>query len=259
VRRAFSAALGLLAIVGFTATAAVPHARANPQLWLRSLRVCAYEHFSLARGICTADQRNEPLNSTRIVCSVRYSTPRPAVLRMHWIFNGRQVIGFTASVYGVGAQYLKFDTGGPTMPLPGGAYSCSFRLLSANAHATLLSSGPTGDVVDIEICTIENTFTYGSFPVCKADQTAAPIVGGSKIVCNGVLPDASGKNVAMKFTTADGTVVKQGLSRLTPNPMRQNYLSIPTSDLQPGTVYACQFTFDGAVVAEKQFTLGPRS
>jgi hypothetical protein len=39
--------------------------------------------------------------------------------------------------------------------------------------------------------------------------------------------------------------------------MQQNYASVATSALHRGTTYACQFTFDGAVVAEKQFTVAP--
>jgi hypothetical protein len=256
VRRAFSVALGLLATAGVTATAAAPHARGNPPR-LRTLRVCAYEHYSLALSACTADQRDRPLLSTRIVCSVRYSTPRPAVLRMRWTYAGHPVVTFSRTVAGVGGYVLKFDTGGPTMPLPGGAYVCTFTLGSAHTQATLLSSGPTGDVVDIEICTVENAFKYGTFPVCKSDQSAAPIVGGSAIVCDGVLPNATGTDVALRFTDSDGTVVSQARTTTISAPMRQNYASVATSALHPGTTYACQFTFSGAVVAEQQFAIAP--
>ncbi|HEY8409254.1 MAG TPA: hypothetical protein VIK66_14840 [Gaiellaceae bacterium] len=140
---------------------------------------------------------------------------------------------------------------------PGGAYVCTFTLGSAHAQATLLSSGPTGDVVDIEICTIENAFKYGTFPVCKSDQTEAPISGGTSIVCDGVLPNATGTNVALRFTASDGTVVSQARTTAISQPMQQNYASVPTSALHAGTTYACQFTLNGAVVAEKQFSLAP--
>jgi hypothetical protein len=207
--------------------------------------------------MCTADQRSRPLLSTRIVCSIRYSTLRPAVLRMRWTYEGHSLTTFSRKVIGVGGYALKFDTGGPTMPLPGGAYVCTFTLGSAHARATLLSNGPTGDVVDIEICTIENAFKYGNFPVCKADGSAAPISGGSAIVCDGVLPNATGRNVALRFTAADGTVVSQGRTTAISQPMQQNYASVSTSALHAGTTYSCQFTFDGAVAAEKQFTVAP--
>jgi hypothetical protein len=257
MRRAFFVALGLLAIGGFTAEGASPHTRGTSQPVLRSLRVCTYEHFSIAGRTCTADQRRQPLLSTRIVCSISYSTPHPAFLSTSWTYEGHQESVSRRKVKGAGTYWISQDSGGPTMPLPGGKYECSFSLSSAHAHVALMSSGPTGDVVDLEICTVENAFKYNGFPVCKSDQTAVPISGGSAVVCNGTVPDASGKNVVVNFTSSDGTIVKQGASNTSYEPLEQYYASVSTDALRPGARYDCQFTFDGVVVAEKPFTVAP--
>ena len=67
--------------------------------------------------------------------------------------------------------------------------------------------------------------------------------------------DMVGPPVAVNVTAPDGSVVRQGSATTISGPMRQNDASVSTSRLHAGTAYACQFTFDGAVVAEKQFTV----
>jgi hypothetical protein len=225
---------------------------------LTALYVCAYERYSLAFHGCLADQRRTPLLSTRFVCDISYATPRPAILHLRWTYDGHPLPEFTRSVMrGSRAASLKLDSGGPTMPLPGGNYSCAFDLGRSHKAASFVSRGPTGPVVDIEVCETNNAFTYGTFPVCRSDESGAPIATSSDLVCDGILPDDTGRTVYVVAAAADdGTIVAQSGRAVESGPLEQRSLRIPRSALHAGD-YSCQFLLDGTVAAEQHFQIAP--
>ena len=62
-----------------------------------SLRVCAYEAFSLRLSRCVRDQRKTALTSSRFVCSAAVTAPRPTTLRLQWTYEGVKLPRSTTS------------------------------------------------------------------------------------------------------------------------------------------------------------------
>jgi hypothetical protein len=222
----------------------------------RQLRVCAYEAFSIRNGVCTRDQRHEALTSTRLVCSVRVIAHAYARLRVQWTYDGQRLKVLWTYVHpGVQDRWMKLDSGGPSMAMPGGPISCDFSIGRVHSTAALISGGPTGRVVDIEVCSGAYTFHYGSFAVCRSDQGSAPIPAHPSIVCNGIFPNETGKKASVDIVAIAGSpAIPPGIEKVLDGPLVQWYREIPGDQFQPGP-YECRFLLDGVVVGDEPFEI----
>jgi hypothetical protein len=120
---------------------------------LTRLRVCPYELFSRALQRCTRDARRAPLSTNRFTCSASVDVDRATTLQFRVTYDGGPVTGWRRlrAYPGVSPVWFSYSIG-TNLPLPAGAWSCSFLLGSVRATIPFSTQGPTGDVVDLTVC-----------------------------------------------------------------------------------------------------------
>lgn len=226
-----------------------PIARHSPPR-IGSLRVCAYEAFSLRLGRCVRDQRKTPLTSSRFVCSAAVTAPRRTTLRLQWTYEGVKLPPFYDLVKpGRHDHWIKFDIGA-NFPLPGGTYRCEFALGKKRAQATFHSGGPQGDLVTAVVCSDTNVFTYGGFAVCKSDQADTAIQSPNAVICEAIYPKAMGH--VGRITLLRGSEQVDDRRFTIDEPMEQHYARFGGSSTPPG-LYTCRFWLDDNVVVDRHF------
>jgi hypothetical protein len=125
---------------------------------------------------------------------------------------------------------------------------------SQHQSASFVSTGPTGDVVDIDVCSGANIFRYDGFPVCKHDESAT-LTAPTAVLCTGVFPLATGMTASIDFVAADGHLIFSPSPFTINGPFVQGQREANIRAIGPGN-YVCRFTLDGKVVAEKPFQVG---
>ena len=224
----------------------------------RNLRVCASTDFSRAQHRCTTDQRETPIVSNRISCSVDIVVRRTSVVRGQILYRGgvAHTIGPTLLRPGTYPAWI-YENVKIDQPLPGGSWRCEFTLGSARTDVAFTSGGPEGDVVNVAVCGRQTTVRHetSGLILCRKDDSTAVLPASEPVRCSATFAGVPGKVALLEIvrrgvrrTSVDfvvGSTIWLGTVQLRPS---------EGATLQPGS-FACRFSLDGEIVAEKPFAV----
>jgi hypothetical protein len=225
---------------------------APPAAKFFDLRVCTYEAFSSSRGACTADQRGRKLVSSKFVCSVQFRPSRPETLRARIVYAGSVVTTFSARITDKRAQvsWIADDVG--TTALPGGTWRCEFSFGSARTGATFASGGPTGPIVGASVCKGSDAVRRHGAPICRSDESGAPLRAPSEIACSAIFVNNLGKEAEIHLLSDGRDVDRPYLTKIRHALAVASVRFHPERGAQtfPPGRYVCRFSLEGRVIGK---------
>jgi hypothetical protein len=235
-------------------------ARAPRPNRITQVRVCGHDTVKRPASRCATDQRATPLTARQFECSAFvFVGARQAVVYASFTYEGQLVVRHQGQLrHGWHPIWVHMFSDAAT-PQPGGHYACRISLGKQQAVVTFRSAGPTGPIVAPAVC--ETAHTKRGF--CTSDESGTPFAASTQsVTCTGLFPNLKGHPIEIDFL------------RLNPDSTTTTLLAWPHTLLHPisavsvslrnvlldiswtpGGLYSCRYLLDGAVVADKHFTI----
>lgn len=244
---AFAAAEPLSAAV--RPSAAAPGRFAQP-------RVCPYEFFSRRLQRCTRDARGAPLSTNRVACSANVVANRPATLRYRLSYDGGPVGNWRPTHVdpGLFPAWFAYNLG-TDLPLPAGAWTCTFVLGSVKVTIPFRTVGPTGDVVDLTVCAGEDTIGSYKNGICRKDESVLGLPATGVIVCSLYVTHHVGSVPKVDFLDSTGAVIYSFSGKKITDTLWPVWGWTTAATTFAAGAYACRVSVDGQVVATRSFTV----
>lgn len=247
MRAVAAALLALLAAVAVPAAAQTPSGR-RASVEFTDLRVCPYEAFSKDRKICVKDEHAMILTSKTFACSVRVVARQRTQISARLTYRGKTIYEYSSPL-ALGSWDWWISVGLMMgQPQPGGPWHCEFSAATARVSADFQSGGPTGPVVDVEVCPATTAYESGTVLICPSDMSDS-IRANEDVVCNAVYVGQKGKSAGIDLL-AGGVPKTRNRSFKLLFPIEIVYQLL---DAQAAGDYSCVYKLDGANVVEKPF------
>ena len=228
------------------------------------VRVCGHDTVKRPTSRCAIDERATPVTARQFECSAFvFVGARHAVVYASFTYEGQLVVRRHWRLrHGWRPIWVYMFSDVPT-PQPGGHYACQISLGNQRAVVTFQSAGLTGPIVAPAVC--ETLDTERGF--CLSDESGTPFAESTQsVTCTGLFPNLKGHPVEIDFLrlNPDGTTTTMLAWRHTLlHPISSVSVSLNNVLLDiswtPGGQYSCRYLLDGAVVADKHFTVSGSS
>jgi hypothetical protein len=228
-----------------------------PGGYFSDLRVCAYQAFSKALKICTRDERNVVLVSSRVACSVSLVVEQPGIFTAQMTYDGSTVYSYRLSLL-PGVHHPWVDENVGNVPLPGGEWGCVFSFEQATAQASFMSGGTTGSVLGVSVCLASDTVTWGTRHLaCRSDESSKPLPPTDAIACSALFVQQLGRRLQVLLLTPGPDRVAPAILTIDQSIWSAwpTFRPATSGSTFPAGTYVCRFSLDGVVVAEKPFSI----
>lgn len=224
-----------------------------------STRVCPYPQFSQALARCTSDWRATAFRSSRFTCSTDLAAPLGTVVYFRATYNGAPAGSWEPLTdnYPLTRFWFWRNVIPPTLPLPGGTWTCDLRAGKTETSITFQTTGPTGDVVDFAACDSSDTTGDPANGECKSDESAGVAETGDIVLSLEVL-NHIGAKTTLELVDPTGAVVRSApVERPLSFAMNRVWWhAIFPTNMMAGT-WECRVLLDGTQVALEPFTITP--
>ena len=141
--------------------------------------------------------------------------------------------------------------------MPGGKYTCSFRLGNRRTQVDFQTKGPKAQFLGTRVC-VAPARKNG---ICVADATGKPISSPRSVMCGGVFVGFPGKSWGVKIvrlTKSTPALVGQYGAKHLPGPISEQWVSFKSktkAGVYRPAKYSCLFYAAGREIAERTFTI----
>ena len=221
-----------------------------------SLRVCGTNKIPFKGHQCKRDQRSSGLNFREIDCSISVSVKTQSNFTASILYNGQlQYIAHSRLRAGKHNELVGVRVSPSRMP--GGHYTCAFRLGNKRTETRFQTKGPSGRFLGASIC-VTPTKKKG---ICTSDAAAKPLASPPSVMCGGVFVGFAGKSWGVKLVrltpTTPALVGQYGARRLA-GPISEQWVGFKSRTkihVYRPAKYSCLFFAAGNKIASHDFTV----
>jgi hypothetical protein len=248
-------AVGAGAAARASSGSSAPTARARAASPFTTLRVCGTNKTPFKGKQCARDMRKTALLFKEVDCSVLVTVNKSTTFSASISYNGHlQYLVHTLLKKGrhkelVGARLR-------AVQMPGGSYTCEFRLGTKRARATFTSKGPTGHFIGANVCV-----TPAKNRTCAADAAGHPISAPRSLMCGGVFVGFAGKSWGVRIvrqTSSSPVTVAQYAARHLRAPISEQWVGFKSrtkAGIYRPAKYSCLYYAAGKLVGSHDFSV----
>jgi hypothetical protein len=217
--------------------------------------VCGTDKIPYKGSRCRRDMRSTGLVFKEIDCSTRVTVAKKSTFTATIRYAGKiQYIAHTVLKKGKHNELVGVRVNPSKMP--GGSYTCSFRLGGKATQLSFQTKGPRGQFLGARVC-IPPARRNG---ICQTDVSDKSITSPRAVMCGGVFVGFAGKSWGAKLvrlTKTTPALVGQYGSKHLPGPISEEWFSFKPkkSPVFRPAKYSCLIFAAGKEIAEHTFTI----